>query len=225
MNLEHNLMNENIIIQDLIDKAIANEPREDKKQTSWHASALGRCLCGTYLERLGVEPDEPFDARTLRVFSMGKQIERWVLDKIKETGAEVEEQVRVEDKELNVSGYVDAVVNKIPIEIKSQHSRSFWYMTKQGGANPTHVKQLWMYLYLLQSDFGKLIYCSKDDLAIQEYIVRRDDIEVENDVLAELEVLNFAWEKKLAPPPITDEKDWRYKYCRFHKKCLQTLNK
>ena len=143
-------------LQKVINDTVNFQKEEKREINSWHCSKLGQCLTGVYLERLGIEPDEQFDDRTLRVFSAGKMFEQWVVDLAKKSNhVQLEEQVRVENKELNFSGYADLVVDidgqKLLYEIKSKNSRAFWYMRGKGeGANHHHLMQTWLYLYGLQ---------------------------------------------------------------------------
>jgi len=209
-----------------IAKLIPKQEREERAITSWHISKLGSCLTGTYLERMGEKPDEEFDERTLRVFDVGKMFEQWLLEQIKkDTRFEITEQARVEGS--GFSGYIDALVTIkktkeiVPIEIKSKHSKAFWYMTKQGKPMRQHEYQLWMYMYLTGYPLGKLVYISKDDNAVQEFFVKLNDKALEKEVITEIDILNKAWETKTPPVPIIDPKDWRYKYCRWHKHCLK----
>ncbi len=214
-----------IPIQELINKSLKR--REKKEITSWHISKLGSCLRGIYFERLGVKPDTPLDDRTLRVFDMGNKVERWIIDLIEAHQINMETQVRVEDKKLGVSGYADAVIEydgeKEVLEIKSKHSRSFWWMDKKGeGAQRQHQYQIWTYLYLLNIAKGSIIYISKDDLAILQYPILLNNKELKKEVMEELRLLNLAWEKKdTSVLPLYDEKDWRSKYCRYHTNCLK----
>jgi len=80
-------------------------------------------------------------------------------------------------------------------------------------------------MWLKNYPVGKLIYISKDDNAIQEFYVKLDDEELKAEVMNEITILSTSWIRKEPPPPIDDPKDWRYKYCRFHKHCLATINK
>lgn len=223
-----------ITIQQLINTELRKKQneREPRNQTTWHASALGSCLCSQYLSRLGMKPDKEIDDRTLRVFQMGNQIEDWVIDLIKkqegyESGLLVETQGRVFDEKLSLSGYYDLKLKHLETgqeiinEIKSKNSRSFWYMDKQGqGAQLSHQMQLWAYLYVLGVEEGRIIYISKDDLSILEYPIFRSDEKLKELVLDQLDILNEAWDKKI--PPLPAPKDsWMAKYCSHHKQCLQ----
>ena len=217
-------------IQKLVDESIkeANEKdHKDYKQTSWHVSSLGSCLTGAYLSRLENEPDKEFDSRTLRIFDVGRKTEDWLINLIKENRKDLNEirtQERVESKKFDLSGRFDLYL-KYPdgeeiIEIKSKHSKAFWYMNnKQTGANENHVQQLWTYLWLTGTHRGRIVYVSKDDLCINEYPVLLDDKKIKNEVLSQLNILNRAWKEKLPPLP-PDKNSWQGKYCRWHRKCV-----
>src|SRR3990167_4184673 len=217
--------NMNFSIQKLINDSL-KETKERKQQTSWHPSSLGSCLTGAYLARSGAKRDEEFDDRTLRVFKVGNMMEQWLVDTIESTGAKFKKQVRIELPELDVTGYADLVMETpngdLPYEIKSKNSKSFWWMEKKKqGANRQHMMQLWIYLKFLNRPEGRLIYLSKDDLAILEYPVFLDDKKLEEEVMGELKILNEAWKCQLPPEPIKDEKDWKVVYCGYHKQCLK----
>jgi CRISPR/Cas system-associated exonuclease Cas4 (RecB family) len=220
-----------IPIQNLIDEHIREEfnQRGKKEQSSWYISKLGGCLRGVFLERLGKESDEPFDNRTLRVFNAGNIFEDWVVNLLEQQkDVKLEKQTRVEDKELGVSGYVDAIVEyqgeKRPYEIKSKHSRSFWYMVnKQEGPMRHHEYQLWMYLKLLNISEGSLLYISKDDLTVAEFIVQLKNRKLEKEVMHNLKILNDCWKTKTLPP-LPDPKSWQAKFCGYHKQCLSIKN-
>ena len=102
-------------------------------------------------------------------------------------------------------------------EIKSKHSYGFKYLDE--GANRQHRMQVWMYLKSLGIEEGRIFYISKDDLRVADFLVELKDEQLTKDVLNELSILNEAWQKKIAPP-VPNDKDWREKYCRFHKKCV-----
>jgi len=219
-------------IQRYLNKNIEEENKEESKKhgdiTSWHISRLGSCLRGLFLERLGVEADEEFDKRTLRVFKVGKMFEDYVLETIKDSVKneikEIEREIRVEDEELDISGRIDALINykdgqKEILELKSKHSRAFHYMDKENKPMRQHEYQLWCYLYITGIEKGQIVYVSKDDLCIRQFVVERDDEELKKEVMNILEVLNNCWETKTLPPLPTE--DWKAKYCNWHKQCIQ----
>jgi len=214
----------NIDIEKIIDDSIKAD-QEDREINSWHISKLGSCLRGVYYERLGVEPDKPFDARTLRVFDVGNQFEDWIVKRLGfDKSLKIETQERVEDKELNISGRIDALVTledeQEIWEFKTKHSRAFWYMTKEGKPMRQHEYQLFMYLFIKQIKKGRLVYISKDDLCIQQFFVSLDDAKLRDEVFTQINLLNSAWKAKdPSLLPLPDDKDWQAKYCRFHSRC------
>lgn len=213
-------------IQEIINKELRRDEK-DKKITSWHASGLGTCPTGRYLQRIGKERDELFDDKTLRLFDMGHKLESWVIELIGkniESNVTFETQVRVEDKINNLSGYADMVLEKdnekIVYEIKSRQSMAFWHMVRKGkGANEHHQMQLWAYLKNLNIKEGRLIYFSKDDMAVSEYPIFLNNKNLEKLVMDDLNMMNQALKKKLPPKPIEDKKAWQNKYCGYHKQC------
>jgi len=218
-----------IPIQEIINEEIKKD-HKDKEIVSWHASRLGSCLRGMYLERLGEKPEEEFDDRKLRVFHCGKLFEDWVVGLVKKQEIyKVETQVRIENKEINVSGYADMVVSNkegaIVYEVKSKHSQGFKYLYPTNGQEQ-HRKQLWAYLYCLNIEKGNLLYLSKDDLRVAEFPVFLEDKELRDSVLKDLELLNKAWKDKnplLLPLPKKDS--FQEKFCRYHSKCLKVGEK
>ena len=151
-----------IPLQRIINEAV-KEKRENKEISSWHISKIGSCPRGVYLERQGLKPDEDFSDRQLRVFSVGKHFEEWFVGLLQgREGVKAETQVRVEDKRLGVSGYADLLLEtqegKKVYEIKTQHSKSFWYYDNQKKPQDHHRYQLWMYLYLLGVEEGSIVY-------------------------------------------------------------------
>ena len=208
-------------LQSAIDKAISEEKHEEHKVTSWRPSRIGACRTGMYLERLGVEPT-PFDARTLRIFQAGDIFEDWVADKLQKGNTRIQRQIRLEWPEQDVTGYADALVlDELVYEFKSRHSKSFWYMVNKGeGASLSHLMQLWLALKILDKPEGRLVYISKDDLSILEYPLFLETERVAEATMEELRILNKAWLEKKPPQPIKNVKDWRNRYCRWHKTCL-----
>jgi hypothetical protein len=224
-------MDKTILIQSFIDDTISKDnekKRKDYKQSSFHASSLGNCLRGTYLQRLGIEPDEPLKVATLRKFKAGELFEEWLIDLLKRNKniKKVEQQIRVESKLYNLSGRLDALLtyqddSQEVMECKSQHSKSFWFNIHNGNKPARHQEmQLWIYLKLLKIENGKLVLLSKDDLSVQEYPVKLEDKELAKEVIDIMNLLNTAWKEQnplLLPLP---EEKWKAKFCQYHKHCV-----
>jgi hypothetical protein len=219
-------------IQTFVDETIKEDnkkKRADYTQSSWHASSLGNCLRGTYLQRLGVEPDEPMKVGTLRKFKAGELFEEWLIDLLRKNKdiKDVETQTRVESKLYNLSGRLDAMLTykdgtKEVIECKSQNSRSFWWNIKNGNvAHRHHMYQLWVYLKTLKIENGTIVYISKDDLSIQEYPVKLQDKKLAKEVIDILTLLNKSWkEQNPLLLPLPEKGSWQEKWCPFHNHCI-----
>ncbi len=214
-------------IQDLINKSV-NSEREKYIKKSWWAGDLGKCLSGVYYERLGVEPDTKFDDRTLRVFKAGNLFENFVIEQLKKLDTAFETQVRVEMPEYDLTGYADLVINDLVYEIKSKHSRAFWYMQKDGKPDEHYLMQLYCYMMALKKEEGRLIFISKDDLTIAEYPIFLSDGKLKTKVLSELEILNASWKKQTPPDPapaiVEGKINWKASFCRYHSHCTNNPN-
>lgn len=207
-----------IPVQNIINKAVQND--EEYEMNSWWASKLGQCMRGHFLQRAGFEGEE-FDDRLLRVFSVGKQMEDWVVEQLgNEDRYDIETQKHVEYK--GVTGKADVIITDLKenekevIEIKTQHSKAFTY-----GDHPKehHKKQLGLYLKALEIEKGSVLYLSKDDLRIEEYPVYLNDKKLMKSIDNEIDLLNEAWEKKdPSILPLPDE-NWKKKYCDYHDMC------
>jgi hypothetical protein len=217
-------------IQSLVAATLQKQHDAEAKPPTgyWRSSSLGSCLCGAYLARQGKAADEPFDDRTLRVFSLGHFAEDWLLDLVSRSlpaGYAMDRQLEYKSRDGTLVGHYDARVTTaegVPLvyELKSCHSRKFWYMVNQGrGADVHHKMQLWSYLWMSGVAEGRIVYVSKDDLCLQEYPVFWSDEGLRKLVEDELATLNQAWALQVAPDPVLDPKDWRYRYCRYHRQC------
>lgn len=208
---------DSIPLQNWINEEVSK--REEKEIKSWHISKIGQCPRGAYLERIGADPDTEFSDRQLRVFAVGRFFEEWfinLLDNRKEL--KIKSQVRVESERLDVTGYVDLLVDspkKKVYEIKTKHSAGFRYIP-----NRQHQYQLWTYLYLLGIEEGALIYLSKDDLRMAEFPVFLQDKELQQEVFDWLTLVKWAWEEKKYPP-LAEEGTWQARFCRWHSQCKQ----
>jgi len=204
-----------------------SKEREGKERTTWYASELGNCPRGTYYKRLGVEPDEELDARTKRVFKCGNIFEDFILDRLIDGDHTLEREVRVENKELHISGRIDGLITykdgtQEILEIKSKHSGAFHKMRKEGEAMRQHQYQIWVYLNEMNIEKGRIVYISKDDLCIETYEVRLDDKQLKKEVLWKVGLLNRAWaEKNPNLLPLPQDGSWQKKYCSYHSNCTK----
>lgn len=215
-------------IQGIINRAVTLT--EERKKERWWATDLGKCLRGVYYARQGVEPIEKLDERKYRIFKVGNLFEEWVIDTISQVGngVKIERPETIYLKDLDFSVRPDLIVTKgderFLYEIKSVHSQKFWWMEKRGeGPDEHYLMQTWMGLYATDIQEGRLIYVSKDDLCMAEYVVTLDG-EIGEKAMTEIKILNEAWQRQEPPeaaPAIIDNKvNWKAKYCPYHTLCL-----
>lgn len=219
-----------ISIQKMIDNYLAekrNTPRE--KSYKYIASNLGRCYRMQYLYRKGEPVSNPPDDRTYRVFAVGDIFHEFVQDIIaKQNNAQMEVKAENED----FSCRADMVIEDEVFELKSQHSRAFWYMTKSENIAEDKLPNILQGLFcvkLLGKKKLRLVFISKDDLCIQEYGFTLNG-EWEEKLAQEIKTLNEIWVKQELPPAcpraypkkkgeIIESQEG--KYCNYRNKCLE----
>lgn len=219
-------------IQNLIDQAIALEDKDHIKSGKFSPSLFGRCYRLQYWNRKGEPQSNPPDQRTLRVFKAGKLfhdfVQNLLVDQMSATTLPCGvKEIKVESDD--VKGYADLVRDNEVVDVKSQHSKAFWYMSKFKGDDIKKEKypnwlQVMYYARELKKDFGRLVFISKDDLCVNEYIQPLDDywlIEISN----ELATLRKYWRNIHLPPALPrcyQKKDGSFgecQYCGYLDKC------
>lgn len=222
------------MIQGIIDQELGSRER---KQGSGliSPSSLGQCYRRIWWARNNETPSNPPDARTLRVFAMGYLVEKFVTDNLLKRYPEWQTQVEVTKDDVH--GFADIVTPDEVIDVKSQHSRKFWWNTKemQEGKDIrdmflNHWLQVMTYAWFLDKPKARLVYVSKDDLCIQEYSLEVDEKDGYWKGLIDEELTKIRYycgSKTL--PPATPRLYWKEKeqkfgeceYCQFKDKCQQ----
>jgi hypothetical protein len=193
-------------------------------QPAWYASGLGYCERKATLRRAGVK-GTPFDVRTLRKFWMGDKVHHELQSAI-ETELRSRDDViflghelSIRNDEFKVAGRLDSLVSVNGVieawEYKSTASGSFKYADLP---KKEHKLQLGVYLtfpckmqdaegwYDVLPQRGRLIYWSKDDALIDEYIVESTP-ELHEQVKETLGRLEDHYQKYLKDqtlPPVID---------------------
>jgi len=191
-------------IQELIDKQLVSEQesRTTRERSGlWNPSMFGCCYRRQWFNRTNTLPSDPFDNRTLRVFKAGNLFEKFVIDLylIQNPTAQTQVLIKTED----ICGYADLVEEEIVSDIKSQHSKSFWYMTKSEDIRKDKYNnwlQVMWYAWELQLPKGKLCFISKDDLCIQEYIQDFEDGYWIDELAKEMANLTLVWKEEMPKP-------------------------
>ena len=212
-------------IQALIDKAL--ERKGDRiRSGKYSPSSLGKCFRAQYWNRKNEPQSDPVDERTNRVFKAGNLFHEFVQDLIiaNNPGAQKEVLIEIED----FKGYADLVLKDEVIDLKSQHSKAFWYRKgkKWKDLEPKlkcNIFQVVFYALNLGKDRARLVFISKDDLCIQEFPI--EAIKYQQDLNTEIATLRDIWVKQILPPaiprayPNEEGKPNECKYCSWKTLC------
>lgn len=216
-------------ISELIDKELKKQDDERKTRVrsgKFSPSSFGRCLRQQVFNRRNVPKSNPPDDRTLRVFKAGQLFHDYVQQFIPKENTEV--LIDVED----VLGYADIVTKDTVYDIKSQHSRAFWYLQKEETNIVEKKKPNWLqvawYAMELNKEFCSLVFVSKDDLCMMEYIKPAQVFRAE--LHKELKDLRNYWSSGQLPPPVPRAyvdgkgKSQDCKYCNWKDRCKEVEN-
>ncbi|MBI4919996.1 PD-(D/E)XK nuclease family protein [Candidatus Azambacteria bacterium] len=226
----------------IINESFIREPYAKK---SWWATDLNSCLRGAFYRRKGLPPTSVIPPDRMGIMEVGKIVETWIVDKVKNSGKLVAEQLRIEAPEYEASGKVDLIIDEgghpVLYEIKSTNSFSFKYKLKTKAPQPQHKLQMLFYVWRLRNhghadlpevDFsnleGRLIYVSRDDLGRLIIPVNYSE-EAVKPIVDQLEILNSSWSKDELPPlpdPVVFDEDkgkWTVNFvcdfCSHHELC------
>jgi len=215
-----------VSIQELIDKALVRNG-ERIRSGKYSPSSLGRCYRNQYWNRKNEPVSNPIDERTLRVFKAGDLFHEFVQSLVVKNNPSAQIEVRIEDDDF--LGYADIVLNDEVDDIKSQHSRAFWYRSKLQWKDLEdklycNILQVLWYAVKLGKVKARLVFVSKDDLCIQEYPIILNDRWIKK-LNEEINTLQEWWRKQELPPALPrayldDEgKSEECKYCQFLDTC------
>jgi hypothetical protein len=234
-------------IQQLIDETLIRPDRE--RSGKWNPSSFGRCYRQQFWNRKNEPKSNPPDERDVRVMAAGQLFHDFVQNILCKKDDLVnywEREALVESED--VKGYADIVGENEVVDIKSQHSKSFWYMSKFKGEDIKKEKyanwlQVGYYARELGKKFMRLVFVSKDDLCIQEYVQPLDEYWL-NEIDCELKMLRGLWIDQILPSanprcePKTNKKKllennanpaeityWECQYCNWKDKCFKLEGK
>ena len=211
----------------------------------WHPTQIGKCKRQAILEHAGIVKNE-LDDRSLRVFWMGNRIHEALQNLYIATLDIVATESSFRNEEFKVSGRGDMTARDegglVAVEFKSVNSNKFKYgnlpetahvlqlacSLKWPSACPAEVEDhgsdtapqchLCLATGLLPLPYvGRLVYWSKDDALMEEFVVRLTpeiDQRIEKE-FTDLENLYKAYETDGSLPPALDAADWRIRYCGY----------
>jgi CRISPR/Cas system-associated exonuclease Cas4 (RecB family) len=212
-------------IQELINKELQTEQeiRKDRQRSGkFSPSLLGCCYRRQWWNRSNEPISNPINERGLRVFKVGNFFHSWVQGVITKNNPDIRTEVKVEDD--NFLGFADVVNGEEVVDIKSVHSKAFWYMEKcQDIAKEkfNNWMQVLFYAQKLGKKYAKLCFISKDDLTISEYRQELDEY-WKGQLDEEITKLDYFWKHKVLPP--AEPRAYNGKecqYCNFQKTCVE----
>ena len=186
-------------VQGMIDDVLGNREKR-KRSGKFSPSLFGRCFRAQYWNRKDEPVTNPPDSRVMRVFKAGNLFHDFVQQTIINKFPEVQKEVLVAVDD-DVVGYADLVNDVEVIDIKSQHSRAFFYMAKSsdiGKDKKPNWLQVMYYAIALGKPGARLVFVSKDDLCIQEYHFKVNE-NWKKEVADELKILRMWWKKQELP--------------------------
>lgn len=209
-------------IQKLIDDHLKekNDKRKDRVSSGkFKPSLFGACYRRQYWAKMNEPVTDPEDERGLRVFFAGQLFH----DFVQQFFPAAEKEVLCETQ--HYKGFADLVTEDEVIDLKSQHSMSFWHMAKSEDIYKDKFNnwlQVAYYAMVLGKKHCRLVFISKDDLCIQEYIMEYEKIKA--DLLKELDTLSNLHDVPEAQPRLY----WKKKtgkfeecsYCNWRTKCI-----
>lgn len=117
-------------------------------------SQLGKPLLEQVLKIIGV-PEKPVDDYVLRLFERGKQVEAWIVSFL-----DGEEQEEIDYK--GCIGFIDKMIDGVPVEVKSVKSSQWKWLEKQGAKWP-HKLQATLYALATGASHYQILYVASDD--------------------------------------------------------------
>jgi CRISPR/Cas system-associated exonuclease Cas4 (RecB family) len=207
------------MLREIIDKYYLDK-QKDKEQKSFYISEAGKCPRQIFFKFKNV-PRKEMEANILRLFDHGDHMHKLIMKPLLSTRDihVVSSEVDIPPQEL-VRGRADAIVSDgkslYVLDIKSMNSMIFRTLTEPKEEN---VSQIQLYLHYFEISKGILLYVSKDNLQLKEFIIDYNPIRAE-ELLNNLAFLRKQIDSDVVPARISDyPDDWQCKYCQFRGVC------
>jgi len=212
------------MIEQLIDNYVSTQEllKKDRERSGcFSPSLLGACYRRQVWNRQNEPISDPVDKRTLRVFAVGNLFHDFIQDLLPN------HQCEVEVKEDDVSGRADIVTEDEVIDIKTVHSKAFWYSKRDGydvyKEKFNNILQVCYYALRLGRKGARLAFISKDDFCIDEYTFVAE--KWRESVESELNSLRVFWASEHLPPAEPRlYKGKECQYCQWATKCKEVEN-
>lgn len=147
-------------------------------------TSAGGCLRASYFRLTGDFPRAPNESRTEYIFAQGKMIEQWLVDKWKEMGIWVDNNVKFINDEFNISGELDVLLVEpnsgtlFGVEVKTFYG----YMaekeilgnkSQKGFPKMNQLLQTLVYLYTFRDriKYFRMAYFARDSVKRKTFLI------------------------------------------------------
>ncbi len=207
------------MLKELIDKFYSDR-KKDKAQDHFYISSAGKCGREIFFKFKNA-PGKEMDPNILRIFDHGDHIHQMLMKpllSVREINV-VASEVNIPPMEL-VSGRADAIISDgkdlYVLDIKSMNSMVFRSLEEP---KPENIDQLQLYLHYFKIPKGILLYVSKDNQDLKEFMIDYDKNRAEK-LLQDLADLKVKIDKDIIPARIpTYPEGWQCRYCAFREIC------
>ena len=205
------------MLREIIDKFYLDR-QKDKEQHHFYITDAGKCARAIFFKFKNV-PKEKMDAQILRLFDTGDYLQMQILNSLFSMGVVRASEVKIPPQEL-ISGRADAIVtldNELyVVDFKSMNSLIFKKLTEPKEDN---VNQLQLYMHFFKIPKGILLYISKDDLGLKDFVVKYNKNRAEK-LLKDLADLKIKIDNNIVPADtLVDKNNWQCRYCQFKEIC------
>lgn len=218
------------IIEDAYDSY--NEVVETKKKSfapSKIGFGSGRCPRYWYIAFDGAPFDDKKDAHSIANMKTGIAAHDRLGELFKRSQLEVEAlELPLEHEDPPIFGFVDVVINRagerVVGEIKTTRSESFAVRQSKMTPPDYHLIQVLIYMYVLESDSGFLLYENKNthDLLVMPVYMDEKNKKLVEDTFAWMREVRGLWEERKLPARPFTRKSKECKDCPVAAVCWES---
>lgn len=210
------------MLKELIDKFYLDR-QKDSGQRHFYVTDAGKCGRAVFFKFKNA-PREELDANILRIFDHGDHIHQMIMKPLLSVRDihVVASEVNIPPQEL-ISGRADAIISDgkdlYVLDIKSMNSMVFRKMEEPKSDN---IDQIQLYMHYFKITKGILLYVSKDNQDLKEFVISYDKDRAQN-LLDGLSNIKIKIDSDIIPERIPGyPSDWQCQYCAFKEICKVT---
>lgn len=159
-----------MILKKLKEQLLIEEPHD--KDSFW-ASDVEKNSFDIYHRWLGTEPTNPIEPETQIIFTSGKMIEQAIVKSYFGYEPEEQDRIEIEREGVPITGYLDTMIDGVPVEIKTFYGDYQEKDLEAGNARISYLKQLAIYMDAKDKDKGVLLYFHRGTGRMFEFILER----------------------------------------------------